>query len=400
MRTLPPLALTAALAAACSAGDPPPVIEPDASLDVAPTDVAPLDVAPSDVAPSDVAPSDVAPPDVAPPDVALTDVAPSARLPRGHLDNADCRGLWGWALDDDAPDVALAVRARAEGVDLTGVADGPRPDVCAPRPGPCNHGFSLDVPAALRDGRDHAVTVFARDAADGREAVIAAGTLRCGDAGGPPADATVDAAPDVPAAAGDDRIQTEITQECTDGDGVTFRARPTHPTRGPDGYTFAWRVTDGSARLSLNGARDRAHVVLVGDGVPNHTHLELTISRPGYRTLVVPPALLWSSACAHEFNPTSCPENLRSLAASAEFVARGQALTVSAPEAPAGDVNWYANQGLDGVTYDAASHTMRATVTNDPAAAFAMTQAQPGSDARSPDTARCHGWTQRYWALR
>ena len=400
--------------AACSPGDD-TVILVDADLDTPPSPDAPappdapaspdarsaVDGAISDAPRADATTFDVA--SDAADDRPGLDVAPSARLPRGALDNADCRGVWGWALDDDAPLVSLSVRVRVEGLDLRGEARTPRPDVCAPTPGPCDHGFDVPVPAALQDGRDHAITVYARDATDGREGVIAMGTLRCGDAGVSATDvpATVDvpATPDV-AVTGDDRIQTELTQECTDGDGVTFRVRPTHPVRGIAGYSFAWRVTEGSTRLSLNDTRDRAHVVLVGDGVPNSTHLELTITRPGYRTLVVPPSTLWSSACAHEFNPTRCPENTRSVETNSEYYARGQSFTARAVDAAAGDVNWYANVGLDGVTYDAASHAMRATVTSDPAATLIVTQAQPFSDPRTVETARCHGWTQRYFVLR
>ena len=394
MRTHSLLALAAlhVVAAGCSADDP-VVIPVDGGFDAAKVIDAPDAAAPDASAPDAAAGDATAP----------ADASPSPRLPRGHLDNADCRGLWGWALDDDAPDVALSVRVRVEGLDLPGTASDPRPDVCAPRPGDCNHGFSIVVPPALRDGRDHALVVYARDAVDGREAAVATGTLRCGDAGAPTPDAAADAPADAPpdvSVTGDDRIQTELTQECTDGDGVTFRARPTHPTAGAAGYTFTWRVTEGSTRLTLNEARDRAHVVLVGDGVPPHTHLELTIARPGYRTLTVPPALLWSSACAHEFNPTRCPENLRTLTVSAAFLTRGEAITVASPEAAAGDVNWYVNQGLEGVMYDPAAHVLRATVTRDPSVSLVVTQSQPGSDPRSAETARCHGWTQRYFVLR
>ena len=76
----------------------------------------------------------------------------------------------------------------------------------------------------------------------------------------------------------------------------------------------------------IPGSDGVGDVVAVGDGVPAETHLELTVSRPGYRTLVVGPETLWSSACAHEFNPTRCPENLRTITADADYYARGQSI--------------------------------------------------------------------------
>lgn len=401
-----------ALTLACE-GATPQAVEPfDAGADTpaTPRDTAALDARDTPAidtpsAPLDAtAPSDRPAPLDAPRDTpAVRDVAadrgPSPRPPRGHLDVADCRGIWGWALDDDNRSVAVAVRATVGAETLNGLAQSPRPDVCAPAPGPCNVGFDLALTPSLRDGQTRPVVVYARDPDDGRETVIAMGSHRCVES--PDAGAPVDTpTPSDQPVVGDDRIQVEMTQECTDGDGVTFRVRPTHPARGPEGYTFTWRVTEGSTRLTLNTLRDRAHVVLVGDGVPNHTHLELTITRPGYRTLTVPAALLWSSACAHDFNPTACPENLRGLSTNRDYYQRGDTFIVTAVDAPAGALNWYVNRGLDNVQTLSEGRTMTATVTQNSAETLVVTQSQPYSDPLSRDNARCHGWTQRYFVLR
>jgi hypothetical protein len=105
-------------------------------------------------------------------DTSLPDTTP----PRGVLDHVGCDGLWGWALDDDALDRALLVRATFDdGTTAEATADPPRPDVCGE---PCNHGFDVDVPEALTG--DHAVTVEALDPATGAPALVGSGSVSCG----------------------------------------------------------------------------------------------------------------------------------------------------------------------------------------------------------------------------
>ena len=122
------------------------------------------------------APVDTATDTAVPVDTAL----PDTTAPRGVVDHADCDGLWGWALDDDAPDISLSVRATfATGATVTATANQPRPDVCGGDP--CFHGFDLTIPAELQDGAAHTVSIEAFDPATGLGAVLGTGTIRCGD---------------------------------------------------------------------------------------------------------------------------------------------------------------------------------------------------------------------------
>ncbi len=105
---------------------------------------------------------------------------PDTVAPRGVLDHADCDGLWGWTIDDDAPDRALSVRATFDtGATVSATADQPRPDVCGGDP--CFHGFDLTIPTELEDGASHTLLVEALDPATGLGTVIGTGTIRCGE---------------------------------------------------------------------------------------------------------------------------------------------------------------------------------------------------------------------------
>ena len=101
-----------------------------------------------------------------------------ASAPRGYVDHVGCDGVWGWALDDDAREVSLRVTVDFGGVSVEGTADQPRPDVCGSSP--CDHGFSIDVPAEAQDGSARAVTVRAFDPQSGAEQALGGGDLSCG----------------------------------------------------------------------------------------------------------------------------------------------------------------------------------------------------------------------------
>lgn len=106
-----------------------------------------------------------------------TGTIPDEHAPHGVVDHVGCDGVWGWTIDDDQPDTALAVRVDFAGTQVMAVADQPRPDVCGV---PCDHGFGVDVPPAAQDGVDHAITVYAIDPQSAAEVVLGAGTLNCG----------------------------------------------------------------------------------------------------------------------------------------------------------------------------------------------------------------------------
>ncbi len=89
--------------------------------------------------------------------------------PTGYLDAADCETVHGWAQDPDAPDVAIDVHVyfngptgdpNAIGVPMT--ANEERADLCMSL-GSCAHGYTMDIPASLRDGAMHPVYVYGID---------------------------------------------------------------------------------------------------------------------------------------------------------------------------------------------------------------------------------------------
>ena len=90
-------------------------------------------------------------------------------IPRGYLDAAECDNVSGWAQDQDHPDDAIAVQVSFDGAPGDGgatqvatTANIQRDDLCDAI-GSCAHGFSLPVPAALRDGKPHTVSAYGID---------------------------------------------------------------------------------------------------------------------------------------------------------------------------------------------------------------------------------------------
>ncbi|HUS63748.1 MAG TPA: phosphodiester glycosidase family protein [Kofleriaceae bacterium] len=87
-----------------------------------------------------------------------------SRPPRGYLDGASCEAITGWAQDEDRPDEVIGVRLSFDGArELDAPAGDARDDLCDAI-GSCAHGFSVPVPAALRDGQPHTVQAFGLDA--------------------------------------------------------------------------------------------------------------------------------------------------------------------------------------------------------------------------------------------
>jgi len=78
----------------------------------------------------------------------------------GWLDHAGCDGLSGWAADRNRPNQTISVDV-VEGTSIlaTVLATASRPDVGAEIGDTGLHGFSVATPAALKDGRVHAVQV-------------------------------------------------------------------------------------------------------------------------------------------------------------------------------------------------------------------------------------------------
>jgi len=113
---------------------------------------------------------------------------PVSQPPQGFLDGASCEGIGGWVrFPDDANPVAVRVYAdgpAGRGFDLGSVVAGQqRPDLPFRDK---NHGFSIAIPDALKDGRSHAIYVYAIDSRTGTETLLEGSpkSIRCGGENG------------------------------------------------------------------------------------------------------------------------------------------------------------------------------------------------------------------------
>ena len=107
--------------------------------------------------------------------------------PAGYLDGVACDGITGWAQDPDQPTKTIDVHlyfdgpAGAAGANAVAVhADRDRADLCKPL-GTCNHGFNLDPPRSLLDGKPHDVHAYGIDSSGGNNPELAQSprTLTC-----------------------------------------------------------------------------------------------------------------------------------------------------------------------------------------------------------------------------
>jgi hypothetical protein len=113
---------------------------------------------------------------------------PVYQPPQGFFDGASCDGIGGWVrFPDDANAVAVRVYAdgpAGRGSDLGSVVAGQqRPDLPFRDK---NHGFSIDIPDVLKDGRSHAIYVYAIDSRTGTETLLEGSpkSIRCGGENG------------------------------------------------------------------------------------------------------------------------------------------------------------------------------------------------------------------------
>lgn len=99
----------------------------------------------------------------------------------GYFEAATCNALSGWAWDATRPTTPIEVDVFADGNFLTRtVADLFRADLVVAGKGDGRHGFSVPVPASLRDGNSHAITArFANELflAGGSPTVTGSGTV-------------------------------------------------------------------------------------------------------------------------------------------------------------------------------------------------------------------------------
>jgi hypothetical protein len=78
----------------------------------------------------------------------------------GFLDAANASSIAGWCWDRSRPNIPLGVEIYADAHLIAQVrADGYRSDLKAAGKGNGCHGFTVAMPAALRDGHSHAIAV-------------------------------------------------------------------------------------------------------------------------------------------------------------------------------------------------------------------------------------------------
>lgn len=105
-------------------------------------------------------------------------IQPADQPVKGAVDAVACEGLAGWAQDPDSPDAAIKVvldfdapTGKPNSGSMEVVASDKRSDLCTAI-GSCNHGFSIQVPAGLRDGNAHQVYAYGLDALNGSAALL------------------------------------------------------------------------------------------------------------------------------------------------------------------------------------------------------------------------------------
>jgi lysozyme len=102
--------------------------------------------------------------------------APPNTPPHGDLNSAGCKGITGWAQDEDTPKQSIDVHLYFDGPQGKGTgvplhAGQSRMDLCAPL-GSCDHGFAMKPPRSLLDAKAHDVYAYAIDSQGGDNPVL------------------------------------------------------------------------------------------------------------------------------------------------------------------------------------------------------------------------------------
>ncbi len=112
--------------------------------------------------------------------------APSTtnHAPTGYLEAATCSIIGGWAYDQDTSLAGVMIHvydSSVPGAVLLGsyTTTGVRPDVNAGFGISGNHGFTLDTPTALKDGKTHTISAYALDSTNSSETLIGSQSLNC-----------------------------------------------------------------------------------------------------------------------------------------------------------------------------------------------------------------------------
>ena len=116
---------------------------------------------------------------------------PPNRQPIGNHDTNDCTVIGGWAYDPDTPNSEIRVHITdgpvgGGGVYIADVSTSvPRGDVNATYGITGNHGFHINTPNSIKDGRAHTIYVYAIDSGGGFNPIISSSprTLTCNPVG-------------------------------------------------------------------------------------------------------------------------------------------------------------------------------------------------------------------------
>jgi hypothetical protein len=105
-------------------------------------------------------------------------IGPVNEPPKGTLESVSCSQIKGWSQDPDTPAKAVEVRLSFDGPagdagaqTVSVVASENRPELCQ-QLGSCDHGFLLDSPLGLMDGKAHPVSAFGVDTGGGPGALL------------------------------------------------------------------------------------------------------------------------------------------------------------------------------------------------------------------------------------
>ena len=86
--------------------------------------------------------------------------------PIGWLDGATCDIIGGWAVDMDTPDTSIPYQIYADGppsigtLIFTDTTEGLRPDVNSALGVSGNHGFTINTPSLVKDGKSHMINAY------------------------------------------------------------------------------------------------------------------------------------------------------------------------------------------------------------------------------------------------
>ena len=117
---------------------------------------------------------------------------PAAHNPVGHTDVLNCDSLQGWTCDANDYNAPIyfqlysgAEKGKGGNLVVNSLASVARPDVAPVCGGNPNHGFSVPIPPALKDGKSHKLFVYGINIGPGSNKLISSKSLKCATAAAP-----------------------------------------------------------------------------------------------------------------------------------------------------------------------------------------------------------------------